>query len=482
MTGKSPAIHPLSLNQQRMWAVERRSSKRGLFNNDGAYRLPGDISPSALRRAVEHMSARHPALNTTFSERDGIPIQVVHDRLPPDFREIRVKADNEAELKEILDAQASEFLDPERGPLMRWVLISIHGQRPVLFIMTHHIIADGWSAFTMLSELGALYRQEMGESPANLPALKHTYHEFIREQNDWCQSPEAQRERLFWQERLSRHIGILALPTDRPRRAAPSFKTGVFPFAIPVALQKGMRALAKDSGVRPLTAWLSAWFVFLHRLTGQKDLVTTVPVAGRARKYAGVVGLSGNTVPVRVRCVGQARFRTFLKQSADTLEASLAHRNLPVPLIVQGASRHMITALSQTKFAWQNYNFPGRRGYGRITAQGEAGEFFHLGGMRWELIRFWRQPDEMEFQLWIINLPDNQYGLLYYSSDLFERSTIARWSGHFIRLVEGIVAKPETRLSQLLPLFTEAEQQRFLKAKFNTLLKGLQAESDWSLR
>jgi len=74
--------YPLSPNQQGLWALEQRFPGQGLYNGNGAWRLLADISFPALRRAVERLIERHPAWRTTFSERDGVPFQIVHEDLP----------------------------------------------------------------------------------------------------------------------------------------------------------------------------------------------------------------------------------------------------------------------------------------------------------------------------------------------------------------------------------------------------------------
>nr|VFK81194.1 MAG: Condensation domain-containing protein [Candidatus Kentron sp. SD] len=274
--------YPLSAGQQGLWSLEQRFPNRGLYNNSGAWRLPMDISVPALRRAAERVCARHPAWRSTFSEREGVPYQVARNDLSTGFRE--VSCDPDVDLEAVLEEQASEFMDIERDLPVRWVVISISGQRPVLFLMAHHIIADAWSVVTAITELGALYREEMGGSAADLPTPARSYAEFIQEQANWLESREGERQKLFWRETLSGRIPTLDLPTDRPRRAEPSFHTDCFPFAIPVALREGMQRLAKEMNMRPLALWLSAWFVFLHRLSGAEDLATTIPVAGRGEE------------------------------------------------------------------------------------------------------------------------------------------------------------------------------------------------------
>jgi amino acid adenylation domain-containing protein len=59
--------------------------------------------------------------------------------------------------------------------------------------------------------------------------------------------------------------------------------------------------------------------------------------------------------------------------------------------------------------------------------------------------------------------PNGLIGNVQYATDLFETATIDRLIGHFQTLLEGIVAHPEAKLSEL-PLLTESEYQQLLVA------------------
>ena len=61
-------------------------------------------------------------------------------------------------------------------------------------------------------------------------------------------------------------------------------------------------------------------------------------------------------------------------------------------------------------------------------------------------------------------------GSLGYAADLFEAATITRLIGHFQTLLEGIVARPEARLSEL-PLLTETERRQLL-VEWNNIQAG----------
>src|SRR4030095_4473393 len=59
---------------------------------------------------------------------------------------------------------------------------------------------------------------------------------------------------------------------------------------------------------------------------------------------------------------------------------------------------------------------------------------------------------------------EEEHGLrasLQYNTDLFDNATITRMLGHFQLLLEGIVANPEARVSDL-PILTAAERDQLL--------------------
>ncbi len=64
---------------------------------------------------------------------------------------------------------------------------------------------------------------------------------------------------------------------------------------------------------------------------------------------------------------------------------------------------------------------------------------------------------DLEFHLWVV--PEGLAGPLLYNTDLFERATIERMLVHFQTLLEGIVANPDARLSELSLLTREERTQ-----------------------
>ncbi len=74
---------------------------------------------------------------------------------------------------------------------------------------------------------------------------------------------------------------------------------------------------------------------------------------------------------------------------------------------------------------------------------------FEPGMAKFDLTLFLRETAEGWVSLW------------EYNTDLFDEATVARMAAHYARLLEGAVAHPEQRLSEL-PLLSEAERHQLL--------------------
>ena len=72
---------------------------------------------------------------------------------------------------------------------------------------------------------------------------------------------------------------------------------------------------------------------------------------------------------------------------------------------------------------------------------------------------------DLEVYLW--ETAEGLRGPFVYNTDLFDAATIERMAGHYQRMLEGIVANPDQRLSEL-PLLTEAERHKLLVEWNNT--------------
>jgi amino acid adenylation domain-containing protein len=334
--------------------------------------------------------------------------------------------------------------DLQAGPLLRALLLRLEAQDWRAFFNLHHIVADGWSLGVLVDELAALYG-----SASPLPELPVQYADFALWQREWLEGDVLAAHIAYWKERLRGARTVLDLPTDRPRPPVQSFRGAARAVTLPVDLS----LLARGQGVTVYMALLAAWQTLLYRYTQQEDVLVGSPVAGRGRReLEGLIGLFVNTVVLRGELFlpdgAEPTFAGLLETTRSTALGAFAHQDLPFERLVdelqieRSLARHPVF---QVVLALQN---------------APAGEL-RLPGLTLETLALEGGTAKLDLLLSLSESPAGLEGVCEYSTDLFDASTIDRMTGHLRTLLEGAVADPGRRLSDL-PLLTEAERHQAL--------------------
>ncbi|HEX6861640.1 MAG TPA: condensation domain-containing protein, partial [Thermoanaerobaculia bacterium] len=227
-SGSGPV--PLSFAQSRLWFLDLLEPGSPRYNLPSALGLTGPLSVPTLSAALEEITLRHEALRTVFSARDGEPVQSILPEVPPGLRPLAVtdlstlpNALRSAEAERLLAAEAARPFDLSRGPLLRAGLLRMGAEEHRLLLVLHHIVADGWSLGILARELGELYRAALAGEIPRLPSLSVQAADFAVWQRQWLGGGELDRQLAWWRERLA-GLPPLEMPTDRPRRAAATFR------------------------------------------------------------------------------------------------------------------------------------------------------------------------------------------------------------------------------------------------------------------
>ena len=459
-TGVAPPIRPvprdtilpLSFAQQRLWFLAQLEPESAAYNMAFARHMEGPLDREALSRSLKEMVRRHAVLRTTFAMRDGEPVQVLQ---PPDsfvltVEDLRALAEDEraGALGRRMDEEGMRPFDLERDMPLRAALLRLADEEHVLLLTVHHIASDGWSMGIVWRELGALYAAYVQGQPATLAELPVQYGDFAVWQRGWLQGEVLERQLGYWRAQL-RDLAPLELPTDRPRPSRASHDGDHCEFHLEADLVAKLGALSRSEGTTPYMTLLSAFEVLLCRYSGQEDIAVGTPIANRNRSETeGLVGFFVNTLVMRGDLSGDPRFRELLARVRQTTLEAYDHQDLPFEKLVEELQpeRHMSRhPLIQVVFAVQNA--PG----GGLTLPGVKVSAVGRSSRR---VRF-------DLELHLQEEGQGLRGVLIYSTALFDAARIRRMADHYRRLLEGIVADPDQRVSQL-PLLTEAEQRQLL--------------------
>ena len=436
---------PLSYGQRALWFVQRLAPSATAYNVSLPARAR-DLDTSAFRVAWQALADRHPALRTTYPAPGGSPVGRIHRRLPVDVAEMDASEWTADELERRVVAEADRPFDLERGPVVRLRLFR-RAAEVVTLLSLHHIAIDFSSLAILLEELGVAYAAALRGATLELPALTATYEDFVRWQAELLAGERGEALWSTWRSRLAGGPADLALPTDRPRPAQPSFRGATRDLVLGPDSTRGLKALAAAEGVGLDVLVLTAFQALLHRISGQQDILVGSPVPGRGHPgFAEVVGYFINTVVLRGDFSGAPSFRTALVRTQARTEEARAHQDFPFPLLVErlrparGAS-----PLFQVFFVL--YQGKEERIVRLLT--GQAGTTLDLGGLRLEPWPLGGRAAMFDLSLLMSDAGDRIAATFQYSSDLFDAATIDRLADDFVALLEAVLADPDQPVAAL---------------------------------
>ncbi|MBU8895093.1 non-ribosomal peptide synthetase [Corallococcus sp. H22C18031201] len=445
---------PLSFGQERMWFLDKWSPGSAALHMPVSVRMSGTVHLEALRQGLKLLAARHETLRTTFQDRDGRPQQVITTSAALELELVDLTAVPEAQREEEARARVVSLSQQpfglEKGPLWRASLLRLSEREHVLLVNMHHIVSDGWSMGVFVSELAALYRACAEGQPSPLKPLPLQYAEYAAWQRDWLQGAELERQLAYWKQRLNPNA-LLELPADKARPALLSSRGARQVLHLSPELTQGLKALSQREGRTLFVTLLSAFQVLLSRYTGQDDVVVGTPIAGRSRtEVEGLIGLFVNMLALRADLSGRPTFREVMRRVHETTLDAYAHQDVPFERLVDGLKpeRHLShTPLFQVMFVLQNAPMPPLEAPGLVMESQPV----DTGTTKYDL------------SLLVVDLPQGLRVTVEYSTDLFEAETATRVLAHYRELLEGVVARPDTVISQLRVL-PEAERHRVLVA------------------
>lgn len=446
---------PLSFAQQGLWFLDQLQPNSAFYNIPFTLRLSGQLNIAALQTSINEIIQRHEALRTNFATGEGQPVQVIASSFNCQLQIVNLlhlpKTEREIEAQELATVEANRPFNLEREPLFRVTLLQLGETEYVLLFTMHHIISDGWSLGVLLKELTQLYKGFCtGKSPV-LPSLPVQYADFAVWQRQWLSGERLETQLRYWKEQLSNAPALLELPTDRPRPAVQTFRGGYYHTVLPQELSAELTALSKQAGITLFMTLLAAFHTLLYRLSGQDDIVVGTPVAGRNRQeIQGVIGFFVNTLVLRNDLSGNPTFEHLLNRVQEVALQAYTHQDLPFEQLVEALqpTRDLsYTPLFQVMFSLDDYlvsvvELP------ELTVSSYPVE---IGTAKFDLT------------LSMENTASGLVGVWEYNTDLFDEPTIARISGHFETLLEGIVANPKQSISEFSLLTEQARHQLLIE-------------------
>ncbi|MFE4397809.1 MULTISPECIES: non-ribosomal peptide synthetase [Streptomycetaceae] len=316
---------PLSSAQSGIWFAHHLRPGSPAYNTGEYVDIPGPIDPELFETAVRRVVDETESLRVRLTDGADGPRQVVTPL--PDWTmhhvDLTSTPDPLGEAERWMRADLSTPLGLTRDPLFRQALFAVAPDRFLWYQRVHHIVVDGFSMSLIARRVAKTYTGLVGGRAGAGPAFG-PLSALLAHDAAYHASEQPERDREFWASRLAGRPDPVSL-ASRSAPASDGFlrRTG----SLDAPTLAALRRAARPAGASWPTAFTAAVAAYLHRLSGERDIVLSMPVTGRTGSAAPAVpGMVANVVPLRLRVHPEQSLSALARQVAEEVAAQRGHQ------------------------------------------------------------------------------------------------------------------------------------------------------------
>lgn len=416
------AVIPLTDSQKEIWIATKIDSQSSLgYIESLSVHIRGDIKLNALYTAINKLINRHEILRSTVSP-DGTRLYIMSDYdNPPLVQDI-----NTNDLHKIINEEMNQAFDLIKGPLFRTRILCHDKDYCTLIISAHHIICDGWSLDTILSDLSVLYTSCLNGNESGFQKPAPRFSEYVSIWHDKLQL-EVKRCETYWKTVLNGEIPNLDLPLDYKRPDIRTYRAESISLQADNDFFSSLKTLSSKNNTSLFVTLLTAWTATLSRISNQTDIIIGIPAAGQPDMgMENLVGHCVSFLPVRTFIKNSDTFTVLLQKAKSSLYSAYEHRSLSFGRLVQiinmprNLSRIPLVSASLThtqKYALDKIRF------GNCTVD------YYLNPRCHEIF---------EINLNAIESSNGLRLLCHFNADLFNKNSVSKWLNELQDLIINV--------------------------------------------
>ncbi|MGP3980107.1 amino acid adenylation domain-containing protein [Streptomyces sp. KR80] len=284
--------------QTGIWLAHQIEPGSSAYNIAFFLELRGDVDldrlAASVRRAVEEAQCLHVRISPEEGGARQVPTRGPVDVLRVD---LRGAPDPDAAAAEWMDADRDRSVDLTRGPLFAQALLRLENDRVLWYQRYHHIVMDGMGVGLVSRRAGEFYTADgpAGDTDWALSRLADA-------DRAYRDSEQCRTDRAYWLSRLA----------DRPepvrlveRSETPMVRRERRTAELSPERTARLRVAGDGAGIGLSRLLVAAVAAYLHRVTGEPELVLGLPVTARADAgWGDVPGMVSNVLPLRVAVRG----------------------------------------------------------------------------------------------------------------------------------------------------------------------------------
>ena len=297
---------PVTGLQELIWFNQQRNPANTGYNIPVILDFDTDINIDALNKTIYFLIARHSVYRTNFQLINGKLFQIENE--PESFfidtRDLSQlnKEEFHVQYSSIIKKKATHHFDLQNDRLIQFLALIKPGNKFSLLFVIHHIIVDGASVAMLLKEFKNIY--QMVGYKGKLPNYSDgiSFSDFTDYYSLRINEPDMQQKKEFWLKQFKEEIKPIRLPFYYSKDLELNKEGSSFYFEIDGGLFAELNHALSKTKINQYTYLLSAYYLLLHHLTGENDLIIGAPVSLRKRKELQEMhGLLINTSMLRMK-------------------------------------------------------------------------------------------------------------------------------------------------------------------------------------
>src|SRR5690606_26284615 len=441
--------YSISDAQRRLWVLSQ------FEDGSKAYHIPSHMSLKAnasdisnLKLAIHCVIERHEILRTVF--RENAEGEVRQWILTPETLDFKIEeldfsgyddaSSSSNALLDYISADNSKAFDLESGPLLRVSIIRLWDEHYVFYYNMHHIISDGWSMDVLSKEVLHYYECYKSDLPSALPALRIQYKDYASWQLGELSNSSSELDRLYWLDMLSGELPLLDLPGSGLRPRLKTYKGHSLGMYFSTDQTESIKSFSQERGGSLFMGLLSVWNILCYRYTGQTDIITGSPVAGRDHAdLEDQIGFYVNTLALRTSINPDEDFNTFFEGLKERVLTSYSHQMYPFDRLVEELDLRRDTSRSavfDVLFTLQNQR---ESSNGMVIPEDLPGRVLDQGDC---LSKF-------DMNITFNEVGDRLYLGVTYNSDVYARDMVEGLLVHYGALMDALLSSPAEQLGSV---------------------------------
>ncbi|MGW6854674.1 amino acid adenylation domain-containing protein, partial [Streptomyces virginiae] len=302
MTERPSQRLPLTGAQTGVWYGQRLDPDSPVYNVGQYVEIDGPLDAGLFVTALRRTVSESEALTARFAEGpDGEPYQVAWSG-PAAGPLVAVldhtdQDDPYGTALSLMRADMARPVDPVRDSLYLFTLHKVGPDRTLWYQRAHHLVLDAFGFSLVSRRTAEVYTALVaGEEPT--PDPFGGLDVILAEEHAYRASPRFTEDRAYWLERLADHPEPEPLSGARFPAAHAFLRDGA---TLTQQETTGLLAIARAAKASWADVMTAAFAAYLHRATGSRDVLLSLPAMARLGSAAlKVPSMVVNVLPLRV--------------------------------------------------------------------------------------------------------------------------------------------------------------------------------------